>query len=176
MEKEATIYVVDLARSMGQKRSGRSQSDLDWALQYVWDKITNTVFTGRKTLQIGVLGFGTDVTSHDMQEDDSYRHISVLQPIAQILMPELQTLPNKLKPSKTDDRDVLSAVIIAVDMMMKHCKKLKYKKKIMVITNATGQIDDDDIESTANQFKHAEIELVVLGIDFDDLEYGFKEE
>jgi hypothetical protein len=41
--KEATIYIVDLGKSMGEKRHGRDQTDLDWALEYVWDKITNTV-------------------------------------------------------------------------------------------------------------------------------------
>lgn len=176
MDKEATVYVIDVAQSMGKKHSGRSQSDLDWALQFVWDKISNTVFTGRKTLQIGVVGLGTDKTSNGMQEDESYDHISELQPIAQILMPQLQELPRVLKPSKTEDRDVLSGIIIAVDMIMKHCRHLKYKKKIIVVTNATGQIDDDGIQATAEQFKTNGIELTVLGIDFDDPEYGVKEE
>lgn len=176
MDKEATVYVIDVAQSMGKTHSGRSQSDLEWALQYVWDKISNTVFTGRKTLQIGVVGLGTDKTSNGMQGDEGYDHISELQPIAQILMPQLQELPKLLRPSKTDDRDVLSGIIIAVDMIMKHCKHLKYKKKIIVVTNATGQIDDDGIKDTAEQFKNNGIELVVLGIDFDDPEYGVKEE
>ncbi|KAI1615978.1 ATP-dependent DNA helicase 2 subunit 2 [Exophiala viscosa] len=176
MEKEATVYLVDVARSMGKKHSHRQQSDLDWALKYFWDKITDIVATGRKTLQVGIVGLGTDGTSNDMQEEDSYRHISVLQPIAQILMPELRSLPKLLQPSKTDDRDVLSGIIIAVDMIMKHCRHLKYKKRLVVITNATGHIDADDIESTAEQFKNNGIELVILGIDFDDPEYGFKEE
>lgn len=176
MDKEATVYVIDVAQSMGKKHSGRSQSDLDWALQYVWDKISNTVFTGRKTLQIGVVGLGTDKTSNAMQTDESYEHISEIQPIAQILMPQLQQLPRVLKPSKTEVRDVLSGIIIAVDMIMKHCKHLKYKKKIIVVTNATGQIDDDGIQDTATQFRDNGIELVVLGIDFDDAEYGVKEE
>ncbi|EHY56240.1 ATP-dependent DNA helicase yku80 [Exophiala dermatitidis] len=177
MDKEATVYVIDLAKSMGEKHSGREISDLDWALQYVWDKITNTVFTGRKTLQIGVVGLGTDETSNDMMDqDDSYRNISVLQRISQILMPELQALPELLRPSHTDDRDVVSGIIIAGDMIMKHCKNLKYKKRIVVITNANGYIDDDDIGNTAEHFKNHGIELVILGIDFDDPEYGFKEE
>ncbi|KAJ9639757.1 uncharacterized protein PV06_10845 [Exophiala oligosperma] len=176
-EKEATVYLIDVSRSMSKKHSGRSQTDLEWALQYVWDKITNVVFTGRKTLMIGVVGLGTDGTSNDMaSQDDSYKHISVLQPISQILMPELRSLPKVLTPSKTDDRDVLSGIIIAVDMMMKHCKHLKYKKRIVVITNATGHIDADDVESTAEQFKNHDIELVLLGIDFDDPDYGTKEE
>ncbi|KAK5047638.1 hypothetical protein LTR84_006303 [Exophiala bonariae] len=175
-DKEATVYVIDVAQSMGKKHSGRSQSDLDWALQYVWDKISNTVFTGRKTLQIGVVGLGTDKTSNAMQTDESYEHISEIQPIAQVLMPQLQQLPRLLKPSKTETRDVLSGIIIAVDMIMKHCRHLKYKKRIVVVTNATGQIDDDGIQDTATQFRDNGIELVVLGIDFDDAEYGVKEE
>ena len=42
-EKEATVYIVDLGRSMGEKHGGREQSDLDLAMTYVWEKITSTV-------------------------------------------------------------------------------------------------------------------------------------
>lgn len=42
-EKEATVYIVDLGRSMAQKRAGREESDLDYAMTYVWEKITSTV-------------------------------------------------------------------------------------------------------------------------------------
>ena len=43
-DKEATVYIVDVGLSMGQKHNGRTQSDLDWAMEYVWDKITSTVY------------------------------------------------------------------------------------------------------------------------------------
>lgn len=42
-EKEATVYVVDVGKSMGERRHGRSFTDLEWAMQYVWDRITTTV-------------------------------------------------------------------------------------------------------------------------------------
>ena len=42
-DKEATIYIVDVGKSMGRKNHGRSVSDFDWAMTYVWDKITSTV-------------------------------------------------------------------------------------------------------------------------------------
>lgn len=42
-EKEATVYIVDVGRSMGERHHGRSITDLEWAMQYVWDKITTTV-------------------------------------------------------------------------------------------------------------------------------------
>ncbi|RMZ78731.1 hypothetical protein DV737_g3787, partial [Chaetothyriales sp. CBS 132003] len=165
-DKEATIYVVDVSRSMGNSHHGREQSDLDWALTYVWDKITTTVSTGRKTAQVGVIGLGTDETNNGMMAEDAYQHISILTPIQQILLPELQRLAKVLKPSKTDERDALSAIIIAVDAIMKHCKHLKFRKKIVLVTNGTGMIDDDDIESTAQQIQRNGIDLVVLGIDF----------
>ncbi|KIV88422.1 hypothetical protein PV10_08108 [Exophiala mesophila] len=177
-DKEATVYVIDVAHSMGRQSPNRTQSDLEWSLQYVWDKITNTVFTGRKTLHIGIVALGTDATSlsDDLQNEDAYQHISVVQPLDQILMPQLRSLPPKLQPSSTDERDVLSGIIVGVDMILKHCRNLKYKKKVVVVTNGSGQIDDDDVETTADQFKQHGIELVVLGVDFDDTEYGFKEE
>lgn len=42
-EKEATVYIVDVGKSMGERRHGRHVTDLEWAMQYVWDRITTTV-------------------------------------------------------------------------------------------------------------------------------------
>lgn len=36
-QKEATVYIVDVGRSMGETGSGRDKSNLDWALEYVYD-------------------------------------------------------------------------------------------------------------------------------------------
>lgn len=77
-EKEATVYIVDVGQSMGERRQGRSVTDLQWSMRYVWDRITATVrlldqtilynladmdvqvATGRKTAMVGVLGLRTD--------------------------------------------------------------------------------------------------------------------
>jgi ATP-dependent DNA helicase 2 subunit 2 len=42
-EKEATVYIVDMGKSMGERHHGRSMTDLEWAMEYVWDRITSTV-------------------------------------------------------------------------------------------------------------------------------------
>jgi len=42
-DKEATVYIIDVGESMGRKGNGRTETDLEWAMQYVWDKITTTV-------------------------------------------------------------------------------------------------------------------------------------
>jgi len=45
-EKEATVYIIDVGKSMGLKHGGRSETDLEWAMHYIWDKITTTVGAG----------------------------------------------------------------------------------------------------------------------------------
>ena len=42
-DKEATVFIIDVGESMGQQRGDRMQNDFDWAMTYVWDKITSTV-------------------------------------------------------------------------------------------------------------------------------------
>jgi ATP-dependent DNA helicase 2 subunit 2 len=42
-DKEATVYIVDVGQSMGERNGGRDTSDLDWSMNYVWDKIATTV-------------------------------------------------------------------------------------------------------------------------------------
>ncbi|KAI9775918.1 MAG: ATP-dependent DNA helicase II subunit 2 [Geoglossum umbratile] len=174
--KEATVFIVDLGRSMGEKHSGRDETDLDWAMRYVWDKITTVVATGRKTALIGVIGLRTDETDNELREEEAFEHITVLQPISQILMPNLRDLQEKIRISGTDSGDAISAIVIAIQMITAYCKKLKYERKIVLITNGCGMMDTDDVEEITKKIKNDEMELVVLGVDFDDPEYGVKEE
>ena len=59
-EKESTVYIVDVGTSMGSVHNGREISDLDFAMTYIWDKITSTVALDRKTATLGVIGLRTD--------------------------------------------------------------------------------------------------------------------
>lgn len=53
-DKEATVYIVDMGRSMGEKRNARKESDLDWAMTYVGEKITSTVGRWKLSLRSSV--------------------------------------------------------------------------------------------------------------------------
>jgi len=91
-------------------------------------------------------------------------------------MPQLRDLQASLQPSNTNHGDGISALIIAVQMIATHCKKLKYIKSIVLVTNGTGSFDTDGIENVVSEIKAQNIRLTVLGVDFDDEEYGVKEE
>ncbi|KAF3386884.1 ATP-dependent DNA helicase II subunit 2 [Penicillium rolfsii] len=175
-EKEATVYIVDVGKSMGERRHGRSVTDLEWAMKYIWDRITATVATGRKTATIGVVALRSDETSNELQEDPSFSKISVLQELKQTLMPDLRRLGEAIKPSQTNKGDAISSVVVAIQMINTYTKKLKYKRTIVLVTNGTGHMNNEGLDEIQKKIQDDGIELVVLGADFDDPEFGVKEE
>ncbi|EGS20695.1 uncharacterized protein CTHT_0025310 [Thermochaetoides thermophila DSM 1495] len=171
-DKEATVYVIDLGESMSDCHNGREESDLDFAMRYVWDKISTTVSANRKTWTVGVVGFNTDDTDNPQDREglEGYENISVLQEIGSMTMSSLRRLRSLIKPSHSSSGDAISAVVVALDMIEKFTKKLKYKRKIILVTNGHTPIDDDSTEDVALRLNQSSIELVVVGVDFDDPE------
>ncbi|CAE7014733.1 ATP-dependent DNA helicase II subunit 2 [Pyrenophora teres f. teres] len=183
--KEATVFILDLGQSMGEKKHGRDQSDLDWALEYVWNKITTTVATGRKSSLMSVIGCRTDESdlAGTMDESEGYENIRVFSELKQYLLSDIRNLQEQLKPSSTDDGDLLSALVVAIHMIENATKgakgnPLKYDRRIIIVTDGRGQMVTDDLEELAAKIKDpaAPIEIVLLGLDFDDADVGFKEE
>ncbi|KAJ8110149.1 hypothetical protein OPT61_g6930 [Boeremia exigua] len=183
--KEATVYIVDLGASMGQRRHSRDHTDLEWALDYVWDKITTTVATGRKTALMSVIGCHTDASDLNgvMDLAEGYENITVFSELKQYLLGDIQKLQSKLKPSKTNRGDLVSALAVAVQLMdgatqNKAGKPLKYDRRIIIVTDGRSEMDADDLDDIAMKIKDVEapVEIVLLGVDFDDPDYGYKEE
>ena len=56
----------------------------------------------------------------------------------------------------------ISAIIISIQMITKFCRHLKYKKKIVLVTDASGSIDGTDLSQVTDKLKSDGIELVVL--------------
>lgn len=42
-DKQASVYIVDVGASMGEKNYGREQTDLEMAMGWLWDRVTSTV-------------------------------------------------------------------------------------------------------------------------------------
>lgn len=78
---------------------------------------------------------------------------------------------------------VVSALAVAVQLMdsataNKAGKPLKYDRRIIIVTDGRGDMDTDDLDAIASKIKDEEapIEITLLGVDFDDSDYGYKEE
>ena len=57
-------------------------------------------------------------------------------------------------------------------------KPLKYVRHVIIVTDGRGQMDTSDLQQIAMKINDSEapIELLLLGVDFDDPDYGYKEE
>jgi len=171
--KEATIYIVDVGASTEECHNGRVESDLEYGMRYVWDKIAETMSANRTTLTVGIVGLRTDETNnlqYDNAEDDdkeSYEYISVLKEMGPMKMSDLKPLQQKIKPSMTNEGDAVSAIVVAIELMEKHTALKsglpgKYKRKIVLLTDGQGSISDDDIAPIADRINEFNIELVVM--------------
>lgn len=47
-------------------------------------------------------------------------------------------------------------------MIVTYCKKLKYKRKIVLVTNGLGWMSNEDLDQITKKIKEDNIELVVL--------------
>jgi ATP-dependent DNA helicase 2 subunit 2 len=167
-DKEATVYIVDLGSSMNDCHNGRIESDLDWSMRYVWDKISTTVAASRKTWNVAVVGVRTDETDNPLEGQEGgcegYEHISVLQELGPMTMRSLETLRDRVKPSSTQTGDCISAVVLAIEMIEKFTKKLKYNRKIILVTDGEAPIDSSDIGDISEKMKRCGIQLTVLSV------------
>lgn len=163
-DKEATVYIIDLGHSMGEKHSGRKESDLDFSMRYVWDKISTTVAASRKTWTIGVIGLRTDETNNSLDENglEGYENISVLQEIGPMSMTDLRELKGEIRVSKAKQGDAISAIVIASTMIEEFTKKLKYNRKIILVTDGKGAMDADSVEEVAQKLNDVGIELIIM--------------
>lgn len=118
----------------------------------------------------------TEDTDNELAKDETYQNLSVFQPIGQVLMPDIRQLRERIQLSNTDDGDAISALVLAIQLISTHCKKQKWNRRIVLVTNGLGAMDEDDVDQIVAKIKEDDIELVVLGVDFDDADFGFKEE
>lgn len=152
---------------MGERHNDRDESDLDYGMRYVWDKITTTLLASRATWTVGVVGLRTDRTDNDLEDDEAYSHISIMQPIGTMKMRDLKLLQDAIKVNRTEAGDAISAVIIAIEMIMKFTRNakgepLKYARKIVLMTNGRGAMDADDIDEVSKKLNEDNIDLVVV--------------
>lgn len=167
-DKQATVYAIDIGSTTADCHNGRLESDLDYGMRYVWAKVGETMAANRPaTWSVGFVGFRTDETDNPLDEEDSYSNISVLKQLGPMEMTSLKDLQKKVKSSKTETGDAVSAVIIAIDMIekfttLKTGKLGKFTRKIVLLTDGQGAIDGDDVDDVAQRLNELEIQLVVM--------------
>jgi ATP-dependent DNA helicase 2 subunit 2 len=172
--KKAYIFVLDLGSTLGECHNGRSITDLDWGMQWAWDKMATIMSRGLKGDNVGVVGFRTDDTSNpqtdDGDDDGAYDNIAVLKELGPLEIPDLRSLQDVVKPSSTDNGDVMSALIVAIDKIekfttLKTGKPGKFERYIYLLTDGQGSADPSDLDDVAGRLKEIGIELTVMWVE-----------
>ncbi|KAI0039555.1 SPOC domain-like protein [Auriscalpium vulgare] len=157
---------------------------LEWALQFVMLKIQEmarfcpqcSIFNGRKTDQCGVILFGTDDTDNTINDKDGgYEHVSEFIPIGQ---PNAGTLAKlaSLQPSETIG-DPIDALIVGIETQDKYLgSKKSWTRKMVLLTDGENPMEIEDWEATVKKMAGLDVQLAIIGVDFDDEEFGFEEE
>jgi ATP-dependent DNA helicase 2 subunit 2 len=121
-------------------------------MRYVWEKIAVTLSANRSGLLVGVVGFRTMETDHQLDTDE-YPNIRVIKPLESIKMGHLRELQRDIRPSHSEEGDAISAIVVAIDMIekattLKNGKLCKYKRTIVLLTDGQGQMDRDDLDES----------------------------
>lgn len=168
-DKEATVYVVDVGKSLGDCHNGRVETDLEYGMRYVWDKITLTMSGDRKSDGIGIVAFRTDETENEVHSfgGEGYENITVLKPLGSFQMKQLEEMKEAIKPSNTHSGDAISAVVVGVQMLkgfttLKSGKPGKFSRKIVLITDGMGGLDSHAVDEITREINKNDIRLVVM--------------
>jgi methanogenic corrinoid protein MtbC1 len=103
-----------------------------------------------------------------------YQHVTVLEPVRTADVPMLQSLMT-IAPSPPGThgdctrpisvvfmRAGFDAVIVAADMLINHCKKLKYEKAIYVLTDGKSRMNHTGYQDVVAQLQQENIKLTVM--------------
>lgn len=56
----------------------------------------------------------------------------------------------------------MSALVVGLDLLMNYCKKLKYIKNLIIITDGRGPVDWNGTEDVAQQINRENVNLSIL--------------
>ncbi|KAJ7585617.1 SPOC domain-like protein [Mycena floridula] len=183
-----TMFLVDVSKTMAKTRivelpdgpKGETRTtemtNLEWSLQFVKLKIQEMIYNGRKTDKCGVIVFGHEETSNVLAKgDNGYENVLEYIPIDQ---PNADTLAklDALRPSDVYG-DPIDALIVAIETQDKFLgTKKTWTRKVALVTDGENPIEVEDWDLTCQKMNEQNIIFTVVGIDFDDEEYGFEEE
>ncbi|KAG0044609.1 ATP-dependent DNA helicase II subunit 2 [Gryganskiella cystojenkinii] len=170
--KEATVYILDVGTTMRTKREGKNVTRLEETKDVLLKLLANKVHMARKTVYVAVVLVGSDDTNNELATVDDegnadYQNVDVLRGLGVATLDLMKGVQNDVKIGEVMG-DCVDGLIVSLDMITKFCKKLKYEKKIYILTDASSPINDDGTDAIMTTLKEDNIQLNVIGTDFDD--------
>lgn len=115
---------------------------------------------------VGIVLFGTNGTNNNLASADQYQHITVLRELRTVdweLINEVENLPYG-----NSTGDWLDALVVGMDLLHDPDGGRFTSKKIVLLTDFSGEFSDDQTSKIITGLKNQGIELNVIGPDIID--------
>ncbi|XP_063928030.1 X-ray repair cross-complementing protein 5-like isoform X2 [Zophobas morio] len=171
MSKRAEVICLDVGSTMDiREKDGTNHFELSIkALVLLLEQKLRSL---KKNDLTGFVICGTRETSNPLAEDDQYQNIKVLRNLTTLDLELLLTVEHELHLNSLK-ADILDVVVVALEMLKARIKKLKFEKKILLVTNGYAPTSDlEQLGFIIEELNRNDIEVQILGVDFDEMEEG----
>ncbi|TNV73932.1 hypothetical protein FGO68_gene16167 [Halteria grandinella] len=187
MNKEAIVVILDVSPTMkkalggadGEENSSRIQVAIDSVKMLIEQKLLYST-----NCEMGVVLMGTQKTDNHLADQiggGQYANVTTFRAIEKLNLDALRSVTEGIA---CEDRaatkgDMVDGLIVAMDMMARHCGTKKYKRRIFVITDGERETkyDQDDFKTIASSMNETDTRLNVITLDFcEDLDEEDDEE
>lgn len=162
-DKECTAIVLDVSPSF--------RPHLEDAVAAVRALLnTKILFHGKDA--IGLFAHGTEGTDNLLanteEHEGQYQHVTELHKMGPVSSRTLRAL-NGVADLASEQADLVDSMTIGMYAVIQHTGKLKWAKRIIVITDGTSPAtaDDEEIQTICAEMTKNDVKLDVMGFGFD---------
>nr|XP_045583822.1 X-ray repair cross-complementing protein 5-like isoform X1 [Procambarus clarkii] len=160
---EGIVVVMDVGPGV---RAGVDKTFYSQSKKCLTNILQRKMFAEKCRDQVGIVLFGTNDTNNNLASNDQYRHITVLREL-QTVDWEVITEVDQLPYGKSSG-DWLDALVVAMDLLHDPDGGRFTSKKIVLLTDFSGEFSDDQTSKIIAGLKNQGIELNVIGPDIMD--------
>ena len=159
--KEGIFIILDIGKSMSNKYSDTEMTRLDFGKESIRQLIRQKLLFSAKKDQIGIILVGSD------SETNEADNIKILQDLSNPNIQDIHNL-NNIKTSDEDKGDIFESIDIAIDTFIETYKKLKWVKKIFLITDGESKIEinSSKVKKLAARLEENNINVNIICVDF----------
>ena len=153
MNKEAIVVVLDAHSTMG--NAFKDQTRFGLAVESIKLLLQQKLLFSSPNHEFGMVMFGTAETSNHLADKHAgdYKNVVTNRAISKIDQEFYRQLDTYTPEEELTSGDFVDGMVVALDMLDKHCGHRKYKKRVFLITDGESQTktNNEELQSLVQQ-------------------------
>ncbi|XP_042241510.1 X-ray repair cross-complementing protein 5-like [Homarus americanus] len=162
---EGIVVVMDVGPGV---RAGVGETFFSQSKTCLVNILQRKLFAEKCRDMVGIVLFGTNDTENRLAKANQYQHITVMKEPRFVdwqMIAEVDDLPRGNSPG-----DWLDALIVAMDLLQDPDDLQFCSKKIVLITDFSGEFSDDQSSKIISGLKNTGIDLSIIGPNMADVD------